>query len=82
MNSNHDAFGTYSLLLILQAGLVAYVWYCVRHGYILVYLRRIERRKQPLTFKWHLGVFILFEAFLLPWLLYHWVISGWPGLKL
>lgn len=82
MNTDQNGFGIYSVVLIVQAGLIAYVLYCVRHGYIWSHLTRIEKRKRPLAFKWHLRGFIVFEALFLPWVLYHWLASGWPTFKL
>jgi len=62
MNIGEGDFETVTLVLIGNAGLIAYVWYCVQHGYIWNRSDRIERRKRPVEFKWHLRLFILFEV--------------------
>ena len=52
--------GVWILLILIQLGLAAYVYWCVRRGFVWLRFERIERKKSPIKFKIVLGSYIVF----------------------
>jgi hypothetical protein len=76
-----------SASMLLNFGLIAYVWWCVRRGHIWLGSRwgascpvRIERAKDPARFKQVLWGFMIFEMLFLPFIAYLTATAFWPGL--
>lgn len=60
----------YIIVWALQAILAAYVYWCVRRGFVWLRSERVERKKNPTKFKIVLGGYIVFSAGLFVFTLY------------
>jgi len=63
MNTDRDS--AYLVISVVgQIGLAAYVYWCVRRGFIWLHMERVERKKSPKRFKMVLGSYVVFEILL------------------